>query len=153
MRGEAIDAAGASSGEQTFVVPVSDGVAPAIAMRRPAGGSLFDPGANFDVVVDASDGFGVTEIELSASGPVSGGGVRAFAPATTMAQAFFRSRSRRMPPPLAEITLTAIARDAAGHAATTASRIVRVRDASRRRRSARTRRRGHRRSGLDRRCA
>jgi hypothetical protein len=128
LRAEAIDTSGASSGEQALVVPVADGVAPAVAIASPAPGTTVDAGAGFEVVVDASDAFGVASIELAAAGPVAGGGVQDFDPATAAAQAVFPLTVAADAPGLAAITLTATARDASGRTSSTGPVVLSVRD-------------------------
>jgi hypothetical protein len=127
VRGEAIDGSGASSGEQVLVVPVSDGVAPVIAVDGPASGGLVDAGASFAVRVSASDVFGVSSVELATSGPVSGGGVRSAA--ASAVEETFAIAVAADAAPRAPILLTAVARDAAGNASAPVAIALSVRDA------------------------
>ncbi len=68
---EAIDGAGASSGEQAFAVGLADGTAPTVAIVSPGADEEVAAGMTLSVEVDAADRFGVTEIVLEASGALT----------------------------------------------------------------------------------
>ncbi|MEB2343973.1 MAG: carboxypeptidase regulatory-like domain-containing protein [Deltaproteobacteria bacterium] len=117
VHAEAIDGNGQSSGEQVFAVAVSDGAPPAVAFTAPAEGTALVPGSRLEVVLQGSDGFGVTRFELVAEGAVSASQGQDAPGAPGGATAAF---ALDLPPELASgesVTLRARAFDAAGHSA------------------------------------
>lgn len=67
----ALDNSGLSSGPKTFVLPVSDATVPTVAITAPPAGSRFRAGQTLALAADASDNFGVAEVEVRVSGGFS----------------------------------------------------------------------------------
>ncbi|RIL00281.1 MAG: hypothetical protein DCC71_18835, partial [Proteobacteria bacterium] len=115
--GEAIDGHHQSTGEQSFVVAVSDGSAPSVTFAAPAAGSPLVPGAPLAVELAGSDAFGIVRFELTAEGGFTASLSQDAAGAPGAATAAF---SLDVPADLGEgqsVTLRARAFDAAGLAA------------------------------------
>lgn len=68
---QAVDNSDVASDVQELVMPVSDGVAPVVAIASPARGAEVRPGTTLNVEVEASDAFGVTRLELRTTGAVT----------------------------------------------------------------------------------
>ncbi len=71
---EAIDTSGESSGEQQFIVEISDATPPTVAITAPGPGSDFPAAGTVTVEVDANDNFGVSQIDYTVTGAFAANG-------------------------------------------------------------------------------
>ncbi|MFM1943956.1 MAG: hypothetical protein RI897_2938 [Verrucomicrobiota bacterium] len=65
---EATDDSGASSGQRSLVIDVSDGTKPGVTISGPGEDVRMEPGVSFVVDLRLSDNFGVSGVEVRASG-------------------------------------------------------------------------------------
>jgi hypothetical protein len=125
---QATDTSGATTGEQVFEIPVADATRPTAQVLAPAQNARVRPGESFQASVRGRDAFGVAEIELVVTGAAIFSAVQPVAPAAADAVADF---AVPVPAGAAQdeaITLSAIARDAAGNESLVAQASVRVAD-------------------------
>jgi hypothetical protein len=128
LTAEAFDAAGNSSGPIARTVAIVDGIAPVVRIVSPTAGTQIDPRSPVSVVVEATDGVGVSQITFAASGAASATESRAVAPTATARTETFGVTFATPPAAGGSLTLTATARDAAGHLGNATTVVVDVLD-------------------------
>lgn len=115
LAAEAFDLAGNSSGSVTRTLTVADAIAPSVRIVSPAGGTSIDPRNPLNVVVEATDGIGVTEMTFTAAGAASALETRAVTPAQALRTETFVVAFPAPPISGGTLSLNASARDAAGN--------------------------------------
>jgi hypothetical protein len=114
---EAIDDIGQSSGQQVFVLDISDGTRPTATVTAPSADSRLAPGTAVPVNVQLNDNFGVTRLEVTLGGALAGNVSVDLEPAVTNGVRVVQlDVPGDAPANGEEVTLSVVARDAAGNA-------------------------------------
>ncbi|HSH14446.1 MAG TPA: carboxypeptidase regulatory-like domain-containing protein, partial [Verrucomicrobiae bacterium] len=113
---EAFDDLGQSSGQQVLTLEVSDGTPPTLAVTTPAAGTILEPGATVPLTLQLTDNFGVTRVDAAVSGAFTGTVETMITPAVTnAAQVVQLSVPANAPTNGEPVTVSLVARDAAGN--------------------------------------
>ena len=128
---QASDSSGDSTPELSFEFEVVDATDPALAIVGPESGSEFAAGATVPVLAEATDNFGVTEIDYAVSGAFALSGVATVSDPAPGSQPV--AIGIDVPPEVVEdgaaFTVVLSARDAAGNLSPEVSRDFALRDA------------------------
>ncbi|HAV61008.1 MAG TPA: hypothetical protein DCY13_01415, partial [Verrucomicrobiales bacterium] len=126
---EAKDDVGLSSGERVFTLPISDGTRPTLAITGPVAQTVVNPGQTVPVTVQLNDNFGVTSVQLTASGVFTANVESTLTPAITNGATVVNLVvPNDAPVNGGSVVLSLTARDAAGNDSATATLPLRLPD-------------------------
>ncbi|HSH15414.1 MAG TPA: Ig-like domain-containing protein, partial [Verrucomicrobiae bacterium] len=126
---EAFDELGLSSGQQAFLLPISDGTTPTLAINSPAANTLVNRGELVPVTLQLNDNFGVSEVRLNISGAFTAEVISQLSPIITNGLTVVNfTVPADAPTAGGVVNLSITAHDAAGNASTAAASTLRLPD-------------------------
>lgn len=126
---QAIDSLGLSSGQQVFNLATRDATAPIAQITAPAAQSVVRPGSVLAVIVQGTDNWGITNLELRVAGAWAATNQFTVSPATTNISRVLSVNVPADAPTNGEpVQLTLIVRDTSGNVSTPATHLLRMMD-------------------------